>query len=449
MTTNARVSARGLTKVFARHTATRRKGISTEGSAALTYLVKQTFRRTSRRKIPARTDPNHIWALDDVSFDVAPGEVLGIIGRNGAGKSTLLKILARVLHPTAGRVIIHGRVVSMLELGIGFAPELTVRENIQIQGRLAGIPAGQIRDAEDAILDFAGLNDYRDVALQVCPSGSVIQLGFAAALGLSADIILADEVLAVGDASFRRLCEERVRNAGASGESVLFVSHDMAAIRRICTRVIWIDRGRIVQSGPPDEVVGAYTSELLAGRLLPPLTTDGLAAACVLLDVRLLDASRAPVGALQLTEPGYIDCLFRVSRPDVAAVVEIELWQANHHVFTARSRPISAPDTTTFRAGILIPADFLNEQQYRARFRLHVTSFAEADPDPVIAAEECLDFTAMNPHPEESVWDDWRWPRRGVISPRLRWTVVGDDSAADAAVVVGERSQMMPAARTM
>lgn len=426
---SSRVSARGLTKVFARHRASRRRGTSAEGPAAFADLMRHTFRRASHRpRMPSRNDGKHLWALDRVSFEVAPGEVLGIIGRNGAGKSTLLKVLARVLHPTAGKATIRGRVVSMLELGIGFAPELTVRENIQIQGRLARIPANQIRRAEESILEFAGLSAFRDLPLQACPSGSPIHLGFAAALGLNADIILADEVLAVGDARFRRMCEERVRNAGASGESVLFVSHDMAAIRRICTRAIWIDRGKIVLAGPTDEVVNAYTAELLAGRLLPPLTHGGPATSCVLLDARLLDAGRAPVGALQLTEPGYIDCLFRLSRPDAAVAVEIELWQAQHLVFAARSDVIRAAETTTLRAGVRVPPHFLNEQRYQARVRLHVLALGEAEP--VVAAEERFDFAAMNPHPHQSVWNDWRWARQGIISPRLQWSVEWDDAAA-------------------
>jgi len=199
------------------------------------------------------------------------------------------------------------------------------------------------------------------------------------------------------------------------------VSHDMAAIRRICTRVIWIDKGRIVQAGPAGEVVASYTSELLAGRLLPPLTGKGLAESCRLLDVRLLDASHAPVGAAQITSPTYLDCLVRIARPDVAASVDIELWREKRCVFKETSQPMTAREPATFRAGILIPGDFLNEVTYQARFRLRAAARGQ-DADAVVA-EERLDFAVMNPHPERSVWNDWPWGRKGIVSPRLAWKV--------------------------
>ena len=420
----ARVSVERLSKVFARHVATRgKRGLSTEGPAAMRHLLSQVFSRDARIDVPPPGDGRYLAALDAVSLEVAPGEVLGIIGRNGAGKSTLLKILARVLHPTSGRVTLRGRVVSMLELGIGFAPELTVRQNIQIHGRLAGVPGRQVRAAEEEILAFAGLTAFADQALGSCPSGSAVQLGFSAVICLGAEVLLADEVLAIGDSEFRRACEARVKAAGASGESVLFVSHDMAAIRRICTRVIWIDRGRIVRDGATEAVVLAYSAELLAGRLREPLTTEGLASSCVLLDLRLLDNAREQVGALQLTEPGYIDCLFRLTRPDVVVLADIELWYGKHLVFSTTSQPITTRDEGTFRAGVRLPADLLNELPYQARVRLRVGAMGTASPEMVLAAEERLDFQAMNPHPERSVWNDWSWGRGGLLSPRLPWRI--------------------------
>jgi lipopolysaccharide transport system ATP-binding protein len=374
-----------------------------------------------RKREQRREKRDQLWALDNVSFDVAPGEIVGIIGRNGAGKSTLLKILARVLSPTAGRVTIHGRVVSMLELGIGFAPDLTVRQNIQIQGRLAGIPGKRVLASEERILELSGMSPFRDIPLRLCPSGSAVQLGFATMMGLGAEVVLADEVLAVGDAAFRKMCEEQVEAVGAAGVSVLFVSHDMAAIRRICSRVIWIDRGRIVQIGPTDEVVNAYTTELLAGRLLAPLTGEALAASCRLLAARLLDENHAPVGALTITNAGYLDCLVRISRPDVTALVDVELWLDEHHLFTVTSPPMQAPQATTFRTAVHIPGDFLNEQQYQARFRVRALGHRDPEGAPTITSEERLDFRVINVQRDRSVWSEWTGTSKGFISPRLTW----------------------------
>ena len=412
-----RVSVQGLTKSFRRLSATHRRGFSSEGPVAIKHLFYQLLRPQEpvdhdRRKF--------LTALDDVTFDVDSGEVLGIIGRNGAGKSTLLKILARVLHPTAGRITIRGRVVSMLELGVGFAPEFSVRQNIQIHGRLASIPARHIRAAESDILALSGLGAYADLPLRDCPGGGAVQLGFASVVCLGAEIILADEVLAVGDSAFRQACEQRVRAAGTSGETVLFVSHDMAAIRRVCTRVIWIDHGRIVKDGPTNEVVNAYTEALLAGHLVALPSGDGLAASCTLLDVRLLDGCRAQVGALQMTEPGHLDCLVRVSHPGVSVRVDVELLQGKRLIGATTSEPFTTTQPTTYRAGVRIPADLLNNAQYQARFRVRVAATSAPSAE-VVAAEETLAFSVMNPHPERSVWNDWQFGRGGLISPRLEW----------------------------
>ena len=380
--------------------------------------------------VPQRGSKDFLYALDDVSFEVPAGEVLGIIGRNGAGKSTLLRILARVLDPTEGRITLRGRAVSLLDLGIGFAPDLTVRENIHIYGRLSGFSARRVRAVEDKILSAAGLTDFSDVLLENCPSGSFVQLGFAAMMSLDAEIILADEVLTVGDSRFRRACEERILAAGKSGESVLLVSHDMNAIKRCCSRVLWIDKGRVRQIGATEEVVNAYTTELLAGRLIEPACGEDKIG-CRILELRLLDADREQVGALQMTEASYIDCLLLIDRGDIVVNVQIELWDGRGriHILTCTTpTPLRARRPTTYRAGIRVPAHFFNEMTYQARCRVYVQNVTNLAAAPTVAAEERLEFSVMNPHPEKSVWADWTWGRGGIISPRLQWSVASREA---------------------
>jgi lipopolysaccharide transport system ATP-binding protein len=415
-----KISVDGLTKVFALHRREKVKGISTDLGAAVKYLMKRTVFPGDVEAAPKRGSKDFLYALDNVSFEVQPGEVLGVIGRNGAGKSTLLKIMSRLLDPTEGQVTIRGRVASLLDLGIGFAPDLTVRENIQMYGRLSGFPAAHVRVAEDKIISMAGLTEFRDAPLESCPSGSYIQLAFSAMTGLDADVILADEVLTLGSSAFRQACEQRILAAGQSGESVLLVSHDMNAIKRCCSRVLWIDKGHVRQIGPTEQVVAAYTRELLAGHLLDATGNS----TCRILDLRLLDANREQIGAVQMTEPSYVDCLFRIERPDHTVTVKLELWAGKDLIFTCRSpSPIRANEPATYHAGIRIPAHFFNERSYQARWQVYVEDKAAPSGEAVLAAEESLEFSVMNPNAGESVWGDWMWGRTGVISPRLQWTM--------------------------
>lgn len=419
-----RISVQNLSKAFALRRRRRFGGISTDSAVAVRALLRHALRSPERRVVPERGDPGYLFALDDISFDVPAGQVLGIIGRNGAGKSTLLKILARLIEPTAGQVRIRGRVASLLDLGLGLSPELTVRENIQIQGRLSGIRSDVIKAAEPRILEFAGLEVYRDVPLGACPTGSFIQLAFSTMINLPSEIVLADEVLAVGDSRFRAMCEERIRAVGESGESVLFVSHDMNAIKRTCSRVIWIDHGRLVMDGEPEAVVEAYMSELLAGHLLPQIDETSAIANCRLLDLRLLDSTRAQVGALEITAGGYVDALLRITSSAISVRVVIELWQGKHLALSCVSPdPIRVAGPTTLRAAVRVPGDFLNESSYRARCIVYVSPLDNPQRDPIVAADEELEFSVMNPSPERSVWATWSGGRSAVLSPRLDWTI--------------------------
>jgi lipopolysaccharide transport system ATP-binding protein len=206
-----------------------------------------------------------IWALRDINFEVKQGEVLGLIGRNGAGKSTILKILSRITSPTSGRAAVRGRIRSLLEVGTGFHPELTGRENIYLNGAILGMKKAEIEDKFDEIVAFAEVEKFIDTPVKRYSSGMYLRLAFAVAAHLVSEILLVDEVLAVGDAAFQRKCIGRMNEVAHEGRTVLFVSHNMAAVRTLCTRGICLEQGRIVSSGNIEQVLYRYTqSQMLA-----------------------------------------------------------------------------------------------------------------------------------------------------------------------------------------
>jgi lipopolysaccharide transport system ATP-binding protein len=203
------------------------------------------------------------WALRDISFEVPAGQVLGVIGRNGAGKSTLLKILSRITEPTTGRAELFGRVGSLLEVGTGFHPELTGRENILLSGSILGMRRSEIERRFDEIVEFSGLAQFLDVPIKRYSSGMSVRLGFAVAAHLSPDILLLDEVLAVGDASFQQKSLARISEIAAAGRTVLFVSHDLGAISRMTERCAYLEAGKVHRLGPTSEVVREYLADSL------------------------------------------------------------------------------------------------------------------------------------------------------------------------------------------
>jgi ABC-type polysaccharide/polyol phosphate transport system ATPase subunit len=198
------------------------------------------------------------WALKDVDFEISPGEVVGVIGRNGAGKSTLLKVLSRITEPTVGRVAIRGRVASLLEVGTGFHPELTGRENIYLNGAILGMSHTEIRRKFDEIVAFAEVERFLDTPVKRYSSGMYVRLAFAVAAHLEPEILIVDEVLAVGDAEFQKKCLGKMGEVAGHGRTVLFVSHNMAAVQALCPRGILLNQGAIVADGPVDAVIGAY-----------------------------------------------------------------------------------------------------------------------------------------------------------------------------------------------
>lgn len=203
-----------------------------------------------------------LWALRDVSFTVGDGEVLGVVGPNGAGKSTLMKMLARVLPPTHGRVVVRGSVAPMIELGAGFNTELTGYENIVMYGTLLGRSPNMMRQRARDITDWADLTDYLDVPIRSYSTGMLARLGFAVATDTEPQVLIVDEVLAVGDAAFQAKSFERIEKMIAGGTSVVLVSHDLDMVRKIANRAIWLDRGRVMSAGDPDTVVGEYEASV-------------------------------------------------------------------------------------------------------------------------------------------------------------------------------------------
>jgi ABC-2 type transport system ATP-binding protein len=231
----------------------------------ISTLKEHVIRRVQGRKLVYR----ELLALDGVDIVLRRGESLGVIGRNGAGKSTLLKVVARVLRPTRGRVWIRGRVAPLIQLGAGFHPELTGRENIFLNGAILGFSQKEMERRFDSIVDFSELAAFIDAPLRTYSSGMVARLGFSIASDAAPDILIIDEVLEVGDEAFQKKCQERMEKFRRQGTGILFVSHSMDDVQRVCERAIWIDGGRIIASGPSAEVVHSYLAQVTPSAAIP------------------------------------------------------------------------------------------------------------------------------------------------------------------------------------
>jgi ABC-type polysaccharide/polyol phosphate transport system ATPase subunit len=226
------------------------------------YRVPQerygTLKEYVIRRLQGRVNHRDFWALHGIDLDIRPGEVFGIVGRNGAGKSTLLKVISRVLRPTRGRIRVRGKVAPLLELGAGFHPELTGRENVFLNGTLLGHPQGEILERYSQIEDFADIGSFIDAPLRTYSTGMVARLGFAVATAWEPDILALDEVLAVGDEAFQKKCYDRILSFREYGSTVMLVSHNAELVKSMCQRAAWIEQGKIMAIGAPDQVVDMY-----------------------------------------------------------------------------------------------------------------------------------------------------------------------------------------------
>ncbi len=286
--------------------------------------VASMFNGRSQERSPDRQEPNpSIWALKDISFEVKLGEVVGIIGRNGAGKSTLLKILSRITEPTEGQAEIHGRVGSLLEVGTGFHPELTGRENIYLNGAILGMKKAEIERKFDEIVAFAEVEKFIDTPVKHYSSGMHVRLAFAVAAHLEPEILLVDEVLAVGDVAFQTKCLGKMGDVAKEGRTVLFVSHNMGAVVSLCRRCFLLDSGQIMLTGSSDEVVSNYLSTKSSIR---EMSVREVASDAYFTLVAVLDAKGEPTEVVQCTSGFAIRFEYDVIRPIAGLEVSFSLF---------------------------------------------------------------------------------------------------------------------------
>lgn len=294
------------------------------------------------------SDRDLLWALKDISIDIAPGEVVGIVGRNGAGKSTLLKILSRVTTPTEGTIRLRGQAASLLEVGTGFHPELTGRENVFLNGAILGMRKAEIRSKLDEILAFAEVERFADTPVKRYSSGMYVRLAFSVAAHLEPDILIVDEVLAVGDLQFQRKCLGKMGSVAQSGRTILFVSHNLAAVRNLCSRVVLLDGGRLVFDGSVEEGVEAFEAGFGRGSgLATDFRVSGPLAHDLRFDRLVCTQGPEPTAILDPLSPFRVELHGYATKPLAGLEIKLAVFFEGLHVASC----FDAPEESEARSG--------------------------------------------------------------------------------------------------
>jgi lipopolysaccharide transport system ATP-binding protein len=358
------------------------------------------------------------WALRDISLEVKRGEVLGIIGRNGAGKSTLLKILARVTYPSAGRAEIIGRIGSLLEVGTGFHPELTGRENIYLNGAILGMRKAEIQQKFGEIVEFAEMEQFLDTAVKRYSSGMFMRLAFSVAAHLEPEILVVDEVLAVGDAAFQKKCLGKMGSVAKEGRTVLFVSHNMLAIENLCSEAICLDSGRIIEQGRPAQVIGSYLQNnlpIMTERFWPESPQRNETEDVWLHCLRVRPVEGSSTDRITVHTPIAIEFEYWNVDPSARVSVSFSLYNERDVLLFDICPPDWQQDPSP--SGLLhtacyLPGDLLNDGLHRIDLILW------RNHSPVIREPFALTFNIQDSMEDRGNWyGEWQ----GAIRPRLKW----------------------------
>ncbi|MGH9890410.1 MAG: ABC transporter ATP-binding protein [bacterium] len=387
---------------------------------SLSNVVATPFRKLLRRGKPSFED-GFLWALEDVSFKVKAGDAVGIIGRNGAGKTTLLKILSRITEPTEGRALLQGRVASLLEVGTGFHPELTGRENVFLNGAILGMTRSEIRARFDEIVAFAEVDRFMDTPVKRYSSGMQVRLAFSVAAHLEPEILIVDEVLAVGDVAFQRKCLGRMGTVASEGRTVLFVSHNMGTISRLCQRGIWLDDGKIRAEGQMEEVIGEYLAvsaeESSEYRVEDPSEAPG-DDVIRLRGVRVRNHRGDVATYIDARHPLFVEIDYVVLKSTPGLRTGFRLVSSDGTVvFTARDNDgldLADADRSSgaFVSRCEVPGNLLKGGQYFVTVNAAIPNVKVN-----FRVESVVSFSV------ESVDDSFEGGRRGVIAPQLDWVV--------------------------
>lgn len=367
-----------------------------------------------------------IWALKDVDFVVQEGEILGLIGHNGAGKSTLLKILSRITAPTTGRTEVHGRIGSLLEVGTGFHPDLTGRENVYLNGAILGIPRTSIARKFDEIVAFSGIEQFIDTPVKWYSSGMYVRLAFSVAVHLDTEVLVMDEVLAVGDVGFQAKCFDKIHEIRNQGRTILFVSHSMAAVTRLCHRVILLEKGLITKDGPAHQVVNEYMGQSWQATSHYECPADSAPTNGIvrLRSVRVRDEAGATADSIDIQNPVGIDVAYEVLQPGSVLVPKIDVHnEEGVHIFTAhdvgsewrqRERVVGSYISTAW-----IPGNFLSE----GNMIIGVELVSHAPVTAIhIQVAKAVVVQVVDRRFKDSARGDFVGPIPGIIRPLLKWT---------------------------